>query len=91
MIAYKCDWDPDNKCYTEDDEYYKYIGETIEIDGTTYYIWNKYEHNVSLYPGFGKARVLTDTLDIDCSIDNPYHIEYYISYEDEINPNYEFE
>lgn len=90
LIAYKCDWDPDKECYGEDEEYYKYVGETIEIDDTIYYIWNKYEKGARLSRDCGKSRVLTDTLDINCSIDNPYHIEYYISYEDEINPNYEF-
>ena len=64
LIAYKCDWDPDNSIYTEDGEYYKYVGETIEIDGTIYYIWNKYENGVRLRRDYSKSRILTDTLDI---------------------------
>lgn len=90
LIAYKCDWDPDNSCYTEDDEYYKYVGETLNIDGETYYIWNKYENGIRLGRDFGKATIATTSLDFECSIDNPYHIEYFINY-DEINDNYQFE
>ena len=90
LIAYKCDWDPDNSCYTEDNEYYKYVGETLNIDGETYYIWNKYENGIRLSKSYGKSTIATTSLDIECSIDNPYHIEYFISY-DEISDNYQFE
>lgn len=90
LIAYKCDWDPDNSIYTEDDEYYKYNGKTINIDGETYYIWHKYENGIRLHESLGKATIATTSLDIECSIDNPYHIEYFINY-DEINSNYQFE
>lgn len=90
LIAYKCDWDPDNSVYTEDDEYYKYNGKTINIDGETYYIWHKYENGIRLGRDFGKATIATTSLDIECSIDDPYHIEYFINY-DEINSNYQFE
>ena len=90
LIAYKCDWDPDNSIYTEDDEYYKYNGKTISIDGETYYIWHKYENGIRLHESLGKSTIATTSLDIECSIDNPYHIEYFINY-DEINSEYQFE
>ena len=90
LIAYKCDWDPDNSIYTEDNEYYKYVGETLNIDGEIYYIWNKYEEGIRLGKDYGKSTIATTSLDFECSIDNPYHIEYYINY-GEINDEYQFE
>ena len=95
LIAYKCDWDPDNSCYTEDDEYYKYKGDTVEIDGVTHYIWTKYETGVPLLDGEGyargKSRVVTSSLDFECSLDNPYHPDYVIYENDSINDIYQFE
>lgn len=90
LIAYKCDWDPDNSIYTEDDEYYKYVGETLNIEGETYYIWNKYENGIRLGKNWGKSTIATTSLDFECSLENPYHPDYFISY-DEINDNYQFE
>ena len=94
LIAYKCDWDPDNECYTEDEEWYKYKGDTIEIDGETYYVWNKYENGIPLLSEdgyvWGKSRVLTSSLDFDCSLDNPYFPDYFMFDDDTINENYVF-
>lgn len=90
LIAYKCDWDPDNSIYVEDNEYYKYNGKTINIDGESYYIWHKYENGIRLQDDFGKSTIATTSLDIECSIDDPYPIEYFINY-DEINSKYQFE
>lgn len=91
LIAYKCDWDPDNECYGEDGEYYKYVGDTIVIDDTTYYVWHKFENGVRLYKGNGKATIITTSLDFECSINNPYHIEYFINYDDEVKGDYGFQ
>ena len=95
LIAYKCDWDPDNSCYTEDNEWYKYKGDTIDIDGVTHYIWTKYENGVPFLDGegyaMGKSRVVTSSLDFECSLENPYHPEYVIYEDDTINNQYQFE
>lgn len=96
LIAYKCDINPETGEYEFDDnEVYKYKGDTIEIDGVTYYIWNKYENGVP-YLGWcgeatGKSRVATSSLDFECSLDNPYHPEYFIYDDDTINDQYRFE
>lgn len=95
LVAYKCDWDPDNSCYTEDNEWYKYKGDTIEIDGVTHYIWTKYENGVPVlgWQGQwkGKSRVVTSSLDFECSLENPYHPDYVIYEDDTINDQYQFE
>lgn len=95
LIAYKCDWNPDNECYREDyeeyGEYYKYLGDTIVVDDTTYYVWHKFENGRRLYKGYGKATIVTTSLDFECSIDNPYPIEYFINYDDTIKEDYNFE
>ena len=96
LIAYKCDINPETGEYEFDDaEVYKYKGDTIEIDGVTHYIWNKYE-NGAPYLGWcgeatGKSRVATSSLDFECSLDNPYHPEYFIYDDDTINDQYRFE
>lgn len=90
LVAKKCSWYPDEERYTEDNEYYKYLGETLEIDGITYYVWNKYENGARVDKSCGKARVLTETLDFECSLENPYHPEFAIYEDDTINDNYVF-
>ena len=97
LIAYKCDKNPETGEYEFDDtEVYKYKGDTIDIDGVTHYIWTKYENGVPIlgWQGQwekGKCRVVTSSLDFECSLENPYHPDYYISYDESINDQYFFE
>lgn len=87
--AYKCDWNPEEGYYEEDNEYYLYTGKTINIDNQLYYIWEKYENNIKLNTTVGKARILTSSLDFECNLDNPYEIEYVIHPDDTINNDYQ--
>ena len=96
LIAYKCDWNYETEEYEFDTtEVYKYKGDTIDIDGVTHYIWTKYENGIPVlgWQGQwrGKCRVVTSSLDFECSLENPYHPDYYINYDDTINNQYFFE
>ena len=40
---------------------------TMEVDGTSYYLWTKYENGLKT-----NYQILTSALDIDCSLEKPY-------------------
>jgi hypothetical protein len=61
----------------DEDSWYEYIGDTIDINGVTYFIWNKYDVTSGDYIWCGLP--LTTSLDIQCSPATPYAPEYWLS------------
>ena len=57
-------------------EYYEYSGDTYTYNGQEYYLWTKVDYTegeLNDYTVISKGAIITETLDIDCSFENPFY------------------